>query len=64
MYINAKMIPVETIPGMRARRVVEGVNSNMLYLIHCKKFCKCHNLLPPSTIINKRNKINAYNNIR
>jgi hypothetical protein len=29
MYVNAKMIPVETVPGIRGggcRRTVEGVN--------------------------------------
>jgi hypothetical protein len=33
MYVNGKMIPVETIPGMgegRQRRMVEGVNSSMI----------------------------------
>jgi hypothetical protein len=25
---------------------VEGVNWSMIYLIHCKKFCKCHNVPP------------------
>jgi hypothetical protein len=30
------------------RRVVEGVNSIMIYLIHCKNFYKFHNV--PSTI--------------
>jgi hypothetical protein len=35
MYLNAKKIPVETIPGMGVqRRVIEGVNSSMIYLIH------------------------------
>jgi hypothetical protein len=28
-------------------RVVEGVNSSMIYLIHWKNFCKCHNVLLP-----------------
>jgi hypothetical protein len=31
--------------------MVEEVNSYMIYLIHCKKFCKCHNVLKPSTTI-------------
>jgi hypothetical protein len=41
MYVNAKMIPVETIPEMGVgeyRRAKEGVNSSMTYLIHCKNF--------------------------
>jgi hypothetical protein len=35
-------------------RVEEGVNSSMIYLIHCKNLCKCHNEPPPSTIKEKR----------
>jgi hypothetical protein len=46
MYVKAKMIPVETVPGIGG-----GVNSNMTYLIHCKNFCKCYNVPPPSTTI-------------
>jgi hypothetical protein len=41
MYVNAKMIPVEIIPGNRGEGnegVVEGVNSSMIYLTHCKNF--------------------------
>jgi hypothetical protein len=56
MYVNGKMIPVETIPGMgRGKRKENGggVNSSMTYLIYCKKVCKCHNVAPPSTIIKK-----------
>jgi hypothetical protein len=34
-------------------RVVEGVNSSVIYLIHCKKLCKCHTVPPPSTIKEK-----------
>jgi hypothetical protein len=54
MYVNAEMIPVETIPGMGEGRgewrAEEGVNSSMIYLIHCMNFCKCHNVPPPSII--------------
>jgi hypothetical protein len=56
MYVSAEVITVETIPGMGEggrRKVVEGVNSNMIYLIYCKNFCKCHNVSPPSTTIKK-----------
>jgi hypothetical protein len=56
MYKNGKMRPVETIPGMEGgaiKEMMEGVNSTMLYLIYCKNFCKCHNVLPPSTTIKK-----------
>jgi hypothetical protein len=35
---------------------VEGVNSSMIYLIDCKNFCKCHNVSPLSTIIEKEGK--------
>jgi hypothetical protein len=48
------MIPVETIPGMRERRMVgmvEGVDSSTIYLIHCKNFCKCHSAHPLNTTI-------------
>jgi hypothetical protein len=49
MYENGKMRHVETIPGMQEgseftfRRMMEGVNSTMIY---CKNFCKC-NKVPP-----------------
>jgi hypothetical protein len=33
--------------------MVEGVSSSMIY---CKNFYKCYNVLPPSTIINKKRK--------
>jgi hypothetical protein len=48
MYVNAKMIPVETVPGIGGggRRAVEGMNSSMIYLIHCKNLCKCHTIQP------------------
>jgi hypothetical protein len=39
MYINGKMRPVETIPGMGEggqRGMMEGMNSTMIY---CKNFC-------------------------
>jgi hypothetical protein len=49
------MRPVETIPGMgwgAQRRMVEGVNSSIIFLIDCKNFCKCHNVPPSTTIKN------------
>jgi hypothetical protein len=58
VYVNGKMIHFEPSPGI----VGEGnkgewwgglLNSSMLYLIHCKNFCKCHNAPPPSTTIKK-----------
>jgi hypothetical protein len=53
MYVNAKMIPVETVPGIRGRGMKEnsGVNSNMIYLIYCKNLCKCYSVSPLSTTI-------------
>jgi hypothetical protein len=49
-----KIILVEAIPGMRGegrkRRMVEGMNSSMIY---CKNLCKCHNVPSSSTTINK-----------
>jgi hypothetical protein len=50
MYINGKMISVETISGMGEvgrRRMVKGVNSSMIYLMYCKNFCKWHNVPHP-----------------
>jgi hypothetical protein len=58
MYVNAKMISVEIIPGIGDRReiivVVEGVNSSMMYLVHCKNLCKWPNVHPPSTTIQEK----------
>jgi hypothetical protein len=57
MYVNGKMRPVETTPGMGEGEIKEnggGVNSSMIYLIYCKNFCKCHNVSPPSTTIKKK----------
>jgi hypothetical protein len=57
MCVNGKMRLVETIPGMeggRAKRVMEGVNSTMIY---CKNFCKGHNV-PPITKIKTKTKQN------
>jgi hypothetical protein len=45
-YENWKMRPAETVPRMVRGRIKEndgGVNSIM---IHCKKFCECHNVTP------------------
>jgi hypothetical protein len=57
MYVNGKMRPVETIPGIgerEIRRMVEGVNSSMIHLIYCKNFCKCHKVPQPSTTIKRK----------
>jgi hypothetical protein len=54
MYVNSKMIPVETTLGMGGGQIQEDrVNSSIIYLIHCKNFYKCHNVPPPSTTIKK-----------
>jgi hypothetical protein len=37
----------------RKRKNGGGVNSNMTYLIYFKNLCKCQNVPPPSTKINK-----------
>jgi hypothetical protein len=61
MHVNAKMIPVGTIPGIgggELRLAVEGVNSSVVYLIHCKNPCKCHNI-PPTHHSNKEEKKDA-----
>jgi hypothetical protein len=51
------MKPVETMPGMGGGRIKEnggGGECNMIYLIYCKIFCKCHNVSSPSTTIKKK----------
>jgi hypothetical protein len=40
--------------GGEKKEKVEGVNSSMIYLIHYKNFCKCHDVPPPSTTILKK----------
>jgi hypothetical protein len=60
MFVNAKMIPVETVPGIRRGGMkessVEWVNSRMIYLTHCKNFCKCYNVPIPSITVKKERK--------
>jgi translation initiation factor 2 beta subunit (eIF-2beta)/eIF-5 len=63
MYVNGKIIPVETIPAMEGEGrikenggMVERVNSSMIYLIYIKNFCKCHNIPPPNTTIKNKQK--------
>jgi hypothetical protein len=49
MCVNGKMIPIETIPGIGRGRIKENGGSgefNMIYLLCCKNFCKCHNVSP------------------
>jgi hypothetical protein len=55
MYVNGKMLLVETIPGMGKggiKGMVKRVNLRMMYMIYRKYFCKCHKVPPPSTTIN------------
>jgi hypothetical protein len=35
--------------GGRIKGLGEGVNSCMIYFIHCENLCKCHNVHPPIT---------------
>jgi hypothetical protein len=52
MYVNAKMIPVGIVPGIGGGGIKEtsgGVKSSIIYLMHCKNPCKCHNISPTST---------------
>jgi hypothetical protein len=46
MYVNSKMIPVETVPGIGEQW--KGDNSSMIYLIHCGNLCKCYNVPTPA----------------
>jgi hypothetical protein len=51
IYVNGKMRPVKTVPGMGegCNKWDDGggwVNSTMIYLIYCKNFCECHNVPP------------------
>jgi hypothetical protein len=41
------------------RRVVEGVNLRMIYLIHYKDLYNCHSVPLPSTIIKKKRNTNS-----
>jgi hypothetical protein len=58
MYVNAKMIPVETISGMGGVVIKERSGGSELkydvYLIHHKNICKCHNIPPPHITIKKK----------
>jgi hypothetical protein len=40
--------------------MVEEVNSCMIYLIHCKNLCECHNVPPSITTIKKKSSIKLY----
>jgi hypothetical protein len=51
MYVNVKMRPVDTVPGIGRGEMKEssggGLNLSMIYFIHCKNLCKCYSV-PPS----------------
>jgi hypothetical protein len=54
MFVNVKMIPVETVPGMGGGEIKENcrrVNSSMIYLMYYKNFCKSYNVPHSSTIL-------------
>jgi hypothetical protein len=42
--------------------MLEGVNVNMVYLIHCKNIHKCYNVSPTSTAIKNGKKQTKQNN--
>jgi hypothetical protein len=57
MYVNANMIPFDTVPGSgdgEWEREVELGDSSMIYFIHCKNFCKCYSVPILSTKIFKK----------
>jgi hypothetical protein len=53
-----KILPIETVLGMVVGeglgRMMEGMNSSLIYLTYCKNICKCHNVPPPSIIKNEK----------
>jgi hypothetical protein len=55
MYENAKIIPAEAISRMGGgmKESSRGMSSNILYVIHCKNFCKCCNVPTPNITIKK-----------
>jgi hypothetical protein len=36
------------------KRMMEGVNLSMIYLIHCRNLCTCYNIPIPSTTIKEK----------
>jgi hypothetical protein len=53
MYINGKMRPVEIIAGIgggEIKKIGEGVNSTMIYLIYFKNFLVNAIMYPQQTI--------------
>jgi hypothetical protein len=59
VFTSLGWIPKSTIYGcwiFTFKRMMERVNSTMIYLIYYKNFCKCHNVPPPRTTIKKKKK--------
>jgi hypothetical protein len=59
MYVNAEIIPVETVSGiweMGMEDSLGGGDFKYDILIHCKNLCKCHKVSPPSNTIKKKGK--------
>jgi hypothetical protein len=58
--------PVETSrnggEGKKGERC-RGLHSSMIHLIHCKNFCKCYHVPPPSTIKEKKERKKYFSNI-
>jgi hypothetical protein len=53
MYVNGKMIILETILGIVDGGLKENGGwgeSNTIYVVYCKNFCVCHNVTPSTTI--------------
>jgi hypothetical protein len=65
MCVNAQTIPAGTVPGIRGGN--EGKKwkreAKMIYLIHCENLCKCYNVPPPSTRIEKKKDILAFSSL-
>jgi hypothetical protein len=52
MYVDGKIRPVETVAGMSGRGEIKETDGEVNpTMIHCKNFCKCHDVPPGTTII-------------
>jgi hypothetical protein len=54
MYINRRVIPVETLPEMGMGEI-ENCGQDKFNMIYSKNFCRYHNI-PPHTITMKKEK--------
>jgi hypothetical protein len=52
MYTHVSKCKNDKIKGEKKKKNGEMIQK-MIYLIHCKLFCKCHNI-PPCSTINKK----------